>query len=157
MSTYDDWDYFEVMGTVPPPIRNVRYQITVVRPFVYSDYVDGHITEQRFDVGNHEVDGSVMMNPWISRDFADGRISHINGVPCFELVQLPVTDHRPAARKAMEQRTVITGNRLASRGRNPPPKVDLRRDDKAALPGDQASSLNLVGELNVVQHGHKIS
>lgn len=136
-------------NTVLPPIRNVRYQITVVRPFVYSGYDGtGRITEQCFDVGNHEVDGSVMMNPWISRDFADGRISHINGVRCFELVQLPVTDHRPAARRAMEQRTKV--------GRNPPFKVDLRRDDKAALPEDQAGSLNLVGELNVVQHGHKV-
>lgn len=124
-------------------------RITVVLPFVYT-YRDGR--ERRFDIGEHELDSSMMADPWVMVDFADGRISHINGVPCHQTVgRFPVVDHRPAARRAMEQRSKV--------GRNPPPSVTAKVYSVGdALPkasptprlANEIGSLNLVDKINVI-------
>lgn len=101
------WDEEEdtmVSNTFTPPnlaSRTGRDTITVARPFIYS-FKDG--SERRFDPnGNGSIPPEMMMNPWIYRDFADGRISHINGKPVHAPSQGPVLDYLPANREAMEQ------------------------------------------------------
>jgi hypothetical protein len=134
---------------VMQPIRNVKYQIQVARPFVYSfhEINTDRATERRFDIGRHEIDGPMMMDPWIHKDFADGRISHINGVP----VHAPqdyghVADHAVAARKAREQTVYVGGNRPAPPKREPKITVEVW----PTRPAEEAGSLNLVGGINVI-------
>lgn len=132
-----------VTDTVRVPL--VRNEITVARPFIYS-YRDeyGKAQERRYDPGTVGIPTFMMRDPWIVVDFADGRISHINGRPVHLPTDgKPVTDHRPAARKAMEQRTRIGGNQAPTAGPKPVPKP-------------VEGSLNLVGEINVVEHGHPV-
>jgi hypothetical protein len=110
---------------------------------VYSYYdATGRMTERRFEIGSHEIEGPMMMDPWVHRDFADGRISHINGVPVHDpsVDYGKIMDHRPMARKALEQMVNDVRNRR-------PPSL-LQR---AAQPPEVVTSLNLAGSMNLIQ------
>jgi len=81
-------------------------------------------------------------DPWVLVDFADGRISHINGVPChMRQAYGRVMDHRLAAQEVVAQARVA--------GRNPRPQNLLQR---AAKPPAEAGSLNLAGSINTISN-----
>lgn len=81
--------------------------IRVARPFIYS-FQDGN--QRRYDPGTHGINAEMAANPWVYEDFADGRISHIDGKPVHAPSQGFVSDHRPENRKAISQNTIVGGN-----------------------------------------------
>lgn len=138
-----------VSNTVPPPSQTAMV-IQVARPFIYT-FKDGN--QRRYDPGKHAINAEMATNPWVHADFADGRISHINGRPCHALSQGPVNDHTIEARKAVEQITKVGGNPTADHMA----RTAVHNAAVAAGPAPkQEGSLNLVQPIEVMQIGHPI-
>lgn len=127
-----------------PPVSTTK--ITVVRPFIYTFKSGG---ERRYDPGEHLISHEMAANPWVYQDFCDGRISHINGRPVHKPTTIPRTDHDAPVRAAFED--LAKGAQKFGEVQKP---TDLKSPavESPPVPG----SLNLVGELNVVQHGTKV-
>jgi hypothetical protein len=112
----------------PTAAQHVRggTKIQVARPFIYT-FKDG--SQRRYDPGEYLVSEEMMANPWVHRDFGDGRISHINGKPVHSPLAGPVSDHTIEARRALEQRRDVLVTAMEKM--NNPVRVGLHRE-----PGD---------------------